>query len=289
MSETGAQLGINLDANKLFYAVSTPDTQGVLSRIGSVDFSFDLIDSLTYRDPERLSGISNTVQKIIREHGVKQVHFLTPPGFECWSILPRSVFDIEDERRAHLNVLTQGTRFERAAAKWHELSNRDFRLLSLSREEQREALHSMADKSCKTRLFSEFEVSKAWLNHIGTNGSYLVISACSRVVTVTSFLLGKLRAATFIKLEDIHDLPYLWLQYASHLPWMKGFHDNIWLYGSQSDRIMESLKPYIDPGSEIAAIDRLETMNMNCSENTFSFSLERAFASIILAGTPCES
>lgn len=283
MPEPDAQLGVNFDANKLFYAVSRPAEPGITYRVGFVDFSFDLIKSISERDPDTFPGLCETLEKLVRDHEFPNVRIMLPPFFECWSIVPKSVFDEDEERRAHLNILMQGTSLDNTQTRWHQLSNRDFKLVSVRRKEHLDSFTSMLNGFPSDNLFSDFEVGNAWMQHSGFRGSFMTISSYNGMLSVSSFLLGKLRAATYFTYDDISDIPYLWLQYASHLPWMTGLHENVMVFGDHSSKIVETLKAYWDDSSEILVMNSLHKMNLESEEESFSFPLERAFPAILLS------
>lgn len=278
-----ARLGVIIDANKLFYAVSLPGKPGAVNRIGSIDFSFDLSDSIAIQDPDTYPGISETLNKLIHEYEISDVRMVFPPFFECWSILPKSVYDEEKERFMHMNILMQGTDIRDTRPYWHALSNRDYKMLAIRRNEHIDSFVSLMNDLPNGNLYSDFEIGLCWMKYTQFRGSFLSVSANNGILSISSFLLGKLRAATYIKFDDINDLPYLWLQYASHLPWMQGLHEYIMVYGNHSGQIVENLKTYWDDSSDIRIMNTLKKMTLTCDEETFSFPLERAFPAALLS------
>ncbi len=285
-----ARLGVITDANKLFYAVSLPGETGAVKRIGSIDFSFDLTDSIASRDPDTFPGICDTLKKLIHEYEIVDVRMVIPPFFECWSIIPKSVYDDEEERSVHMNILMQGTDIRETQPLWHPLSNRDFKLLVIRRNEHIDSFVSLMNDLPEGKLYSDFEIGLCWMNHSQFHGSFLTVSSYNGILSISSFLLGKLRAATYIKYDDINDLPYFWLQYASHLPWMQGIHDHIMVYGDHTGRIIENLKDYWDESTDIMIMNTLEKMKLAADEDSFSFPLERAFPAVMLSvSDPCVS
>lgn len=283
MPDADARIGINFDANKLFYAASNPDDPGVVTRIGAIDFSFDLIPSISHRDPDTFPGLCDTIKKLIQEHDASDVRMVFPPFFECWSIVPKSVFDEEEEREVHLNILMQGTDVEKTEPLWHPLSNRDFKLLAIRRKEHLDSFSALMNDIPETSLYSDFEIGSCWMKNSAFRGSFLSISSNNGVLSVSSYLLGKLRAATYIKYDDINDLPYLWLQYASHLPWINGLHEHIMVFGNHSGKIIETLEAYWDDSSEVMVMNTLNKMNLTSGDESYSFPLERAFPAAILS------
>ncbi len=283
MPEPDARLGINFDANKLFYAVSRPSLPGVLSRVGFVDFAFDLVQSISTQDTDTFPGVCDTVAGLVRDYEVSDIRLVLPPSFECWSIIPKSVHDENEEREAHLNILMQGTDPDNTKRIWHSLSNRDFKLVSIRRHEHIETISSLMGNVPSGTIYSDFEIGNHWMEHSQYRGSFLSISSYNGVISVSSYLLGTLRAATYFTYDDIRDLPYFWLQYASHLPWIEGLHEYVIVFGDHSGKIVETLKAFWDDSSEIMVMNSFEKAKMQSGEESFSFSLERAFPAMLLS------
>ena len=283
MPEPDARLGVTFDANKLFYAVSPSARPAVVERIGQIHFSHDLVESIVYRDPDTFPGLCDTINKIAVEEDVSEIKMVFPPILECWTIVPKIVYDQEDERETHLGIIMQGMNPSRIKPEWHSLSNRDFKMLSLRRKDHLDSFSFMLNGPVNGRLCSDFQIGELWMERNKSLGSFLCVSSYEGLLSISSFLLGKLRAATYISYDDISDIPYLWLQYSSHLLWMLGMHEQVLVFGHQSGEIVENLHPYWDEASEIIIMDSPEKMNVKSEEKTFSFPLERAFSATLLS------
>jgi len=283
MPEPDAHLGVTFDTNKLFYAVSAPARSSFIERVGQIDFSFDLVDSIARRDPDTFPRICDILSKLIRDEDVSGVRIVIPPILECWSIVPKTVYDQDDEREAHLDILMRGVDIRQMAPEWHQLSNRDFKLLSVRHKANLETFSFLMNGPVNGNLCSDFQIGEKWMQVSRYHGSFMTVSSYNGILSISSYILGKLRAATYISYEDVADLSYLWLQYSSHLPWMLGMHEQILVFGDQSGRIIENLQPYWDDSSEVIVMDSLEKMQLNSEEETYSFPLERAFPAILLS------
>ncbi len=283
MPEPDAHLGVTFDTNKLFYAVSTPVRPSFIERIGQIDFSFDLVESISNRDTDTFPGICDTLAKLIRDEDISDVRIMIPPRLECWSIVPKSVYDQDDEREAHLGILMQGMDAGRTAPEWHQISNRDFKLVSVRRMANLETFSFLVNGPVNGNIWSDFQIGDKWMEVSRYHGSFMTVSSYNGVLSISSYMLGKLRAATYITYEDVSDLPYMWLQYASHLHWMLGMHEQILVFGDQSGNIVETLQTYWDHSSEVIVMDSIEKMKLSSEEETFSFPLERAFPAILLS------
>ncbi len=283
MPEPDARLGVAFDANKLLYAVSASARPAFLERIGQIEFPFDLVESLSKRDPDTFPGLCDTIGNLIRDEDVAEVRLAYPPQLECWSILPKSVYDQQDEREAHLGILMDGIPLRRISTLWHTISNRDFKLLCVRKKQHLESFSFLVNGPVNGNLQSDFQIGERWMQKSHYHGSFLTVYSTANVLSISSFLLGKLRAATYISFEEISDLSYLWLQQASHLQWMSGMHEQILVYGSMAVEVVKELQPYWDNASETIVMDTLDKIGLGSQEKTFSFSLESAFPAALLS------
>jgi hypothetical protein len=283
MPEPDARLGVTFDDNKLYYAVSASARPSFIERIGQIDFSFDPIDSLSRRDPDTFPALCETLTRLIKEEDTTRTCILYPSQLECWSIVPKSVHDQQDEREAHLAILMQGTDLRRISPEWYMISNRDFKLLSVRRKQHLESFSFLVNGPVSGKLFSEFQIGEKWMEKSHFHGSFLTVSSTKGVLSIASFLLGKLRAATFLTYDDVADLPYLWLQQSSHLQWMSGMHEQILVFGRDAGRIVDEMQSYWDDASDLVVMDSLEKMGFSSDEETFGFPLERAFPATLLS------
>jgi hypothetical protein len=68
-----------------------------------------------------------------------------------------------------------------------------------------------------------------------------------------------------------------------HLKWLRGLHEEILIYGQDTQIFVNLLRPYLDPASAIVRMDNLANMKVDADEKTYGFSLEEAFPAIILS------
>ena len=113
------------------------------------------------------------------------------------------------------------------------------------------------------------------------NGTY--IGNFKNVVTITSFLLGKFRAATYIQFDQHSDIPYHWLQQATHSKWLKGLYENIYLFGHHTHETEQALQSFWDTSAEISHLNSLRNIGVFADEETYGFDLAAAFPAIILS------
>lgn len=284
MTTSNPSLGLCFFDNQLFYAVNQPEEKGVLARIGSVDFNFDVTGAILHGDEEHFPGIKNTVHRLKEQYGINHIRVLSFPSQECWTTLPKVVYDEPDEREDHINILMQGVERNRIEPTWYGLSSQEFKFLLLRDRERLKGLQKLASNASTTDLISDFEIGERWIHHSDANGSFITVGCFHDSISVSSFILGALRGATYLRFDEPEDLPYLWLQSANQLSWMEGLHEKIYVYGINAYRIIEILQPFWDDeAANIIKMDSLEKMQADANETTYGFNLECAFPAIMLA------
>jgi len=283
MSHPHTNLGLCYSANQLYYAVNDPSTSGRLAHIGSVDFNFNVSRAIVTRDTRLFAGIQKVISNIQDEYNPAHVRILSPPLFECWTTFPKLVYDKADEREAHLGILMKGIDRKDIEPIWYSISNQDYKFLVVRNQQVMQGFEKLTSSIGSAEYVSDFELGQRWISHADVRGSFLTISCYDHLICVASFLLGKLRAATYIKFEDIEDLPYLWLQNAHYLSWMKGLHEQIYVYGLHAGSVIDLLGPYWDQDAEINKMDALDNIQVEADDATYGFNLEHALPAILLA------
>lgn len=282
MNQSNPSLGLCFFNNQLFYAVNDVGNPRKLARIGSVDFNFDLAEAILTGDEEHFPGIQKTVGRLKEEYSIAHIRILSFPYKECWTILPKLVYDNAEEREAHISILMNGIDRRHIHPTWYTLSNQDYKFLLLRNEEALGGLEKLASNASSADLYSEFEIGDRWTRHTNAGGSFMTICCFNNCLSVSSYILGKLRGATYINFDEPEDLPYLWLQHTQELGWMKGLHEEIHVYGSQAYQIINILKPFWDEAGTVLKMDSLEKMSVEADEDTYSFNLECAYPAIML-------
>lgn len=284
MTTPNPSLGLCFFDNQLFYAVNEPEQQARLVRIGSVDFNFDVTDAILRGDEEYFPGIQQTIERLKQKYGIRHIRIISFPTQECWTTFPKVVYDKPDEREDHINILMQGVDRSQIEPTWYNVSNNQYKFLLLRNRDKLDGLSKLVSSASTTDLISDFEIGSRWSSHSGVKGSFLTIGCFPNCIAVSSFVLGTLRAATYLPFEEPEDLPYLWLQSARQLSWMEGLHEQIYVYGMNAYRVIEILQPFWDDEeSEIIKMDTLEKMQVEAEEKSYGFNLECAFPAIMLA------
>lgn len=283
MDQFSPNLGLCFFENQLFYAVNDIHDSRKLARIGSVDFNFDVSYAILSGDREHFPGIRKTITNLKEQYNINHIRVLSFPSRECWTTLPKLVYDNADEREAHINIIMKGVDRKQLHPTWHTLSNQDYKFLLLRNGEALQGLEKLTPNASTTDLVSEFEVGDRWIRHSKPGGSFMTVCCFANCISVSSYILGKLRGATYITFDDPEDLPYLWLQQMQALGWMKGLHEEIQVYGSRAYRIIDILKPFWDEAGTVNKMDTLEKIKVEAEEETYGFNLELAYPAIMLS------
>jgi hypothetical protein len=286
MSGTTHNLGVCYSANQLYYAVNAPEQPGHIQHIGSVDFNFDVSRAIQTQDSDHFSGIQTFLGNLYEQYEIDQLRILTPPYAECWTSFPKLVYDKSDEREAHLSILMKGMHREDQEPTWFPLSNQDFKFLLVRNKRVMNGFEQLASQVSGADYVSDFELGSQWTQRTGQKGSFLTVSCYRHTLAIASYVLGKLRGATYINFDDAEDLPYLWLQYADNLKWMGGIHDQIYVYGLDAYRIINILTPFWDDAAQVHKMNTLEQMKVSAQEQTYGFPLESAWPAIQLSLNP---
>ncbi len=283
MVSDGSCLGVCYAGNQLFYSVNNPEQEGHLAHIGSVEYNFDIESSIITGSEPGFPTIQSTLREIKQEINCSTVKILSPALHECWSVVPRSVYDDASEREAHVQLFMNGYDRSEIQITWFSLSNDDSRLLLIRKDSSMQGFKHLVGGFASSEFVSEFEIGLEWKNHQGDNDSYMMIGCHQNYISLSSFILGKLRGGTYIQFDTVNDLPYLWNLYASSISWMTGIHDDICLFGENCEKVAGILKPFLEDSDALKVMDSLHSMDVNAREKTYGFDLERAFPAILMS------
>ena len=283
MTTDAANLGVCFYNDRLYYAINDPAAENRLERIGALSFNFELHSVISEPESSHYDNVKSAFDELISDYAIGSARILTDALSECWSILPKMVYDNSDEREDHIGVLMQGIERENIEVTWHRLSNADYRLLSLRRRNVVEAYQQLSSEIPTTECVSDFELGDKWEGLHKKGGSYLLIGCLNNGISITSYLLGKLRASTYITYDDVYDLPYHWLQRSAHLSWLKGIHEDVYVFGHQAYFVVEALQGFWDKSSRLQEIKDLKVIGVEADEETYGFELGCAFPAIVMA------
>lgn len=279
----GSCLGVCYTDNHLFYSVNTPGQDNHLARIGSIDFSFDIEETIITGNPSGFPALKNSIGELKHDFQCNTAKVLAPATEECWTIVPRSVYEDASEREAHIHLLMQDSNRENIQTIWHSVSNSDYRLLLLRDSQNLRGFNYLFESFGTVDIVPDFEIAMDWQLHRENNESFLMIHCQKNFISITSFILGKLRGCTNIEYDNFSDLPYLWNLYEGNLSWMNGIHDRSYIYGYFSSQVREMLQPYLYHHGDIVTMNSLQEMNVDAEEKTYGFRLESAFPAILMS------
>lgn len=276
-------LGLCFSSRQLYYSISDSSTPNRVQHIGCFDFSFNVAKAIRTQDSETFPGVYDLVGRLKKEYQVKRLQLLTVSDHECWTSLPKLVYDDPQEREAHLAIIMKGIQRSQWEVNWFDLSNRDFKLASIRNAVIMDGFIRLAEHVHEANYVSSFELGDFWTRHRGEKGSFMMIHAIPGLLSISSYILGKLRGATYIQFDDPEDLPYLWMYYATHVKWLSGLYDHVYLFGTETESVERILRDVIDSSSPIQRLDSLPRIGVLAEEETYGFSLEAAFPAILLS------
>lgn len=283
MSSDGSCLGVSYADNQLYFSVNAPGRRAHLKHIGCIDFNFDVQQAIITGDEVGFPALKTSLEKLKETHNCSSVKILSPATEECWTIVPRSVYEDPSEREAHISLLMHGTDRSNVETTWIPVSNVDYKLLLLRNQESMQGFNHLLGAFADSEYVAEFEIGADWQSHSKANGSFMKVFCQKNYISAASFILGKLRGCTFIRYDNRSDLPYLWKLYAGKLPWMNGLHDKIYVYGQHSRPVIEVLESYWNDSGEIELMNSLKLMGVQADENTYGFKLESAYPAIMMS------
>lgn len=283
MAVDGSCLGVSYTDNHLYYSVNDPDNENYLKHIGSIDFNFDVKHAIITGDERAFPALKTSLENLKEKYNCSSVKILSPSTEECWTIVPRSVYEDSAEREAHISLLMHGINRSNIETTWIPVSNADYKLLLLRNRETMQGFNYLLGKFTDSEYVAEFEIGADWQTHSGVNGSFLQVYCQKNYLSVASFILGKLRGCTYIGYEDTADLPYMWSLYADKLSWMNGFHDTIYVYGQNSHSVIQALRSFWDDTGAIEIMNNLQVMSVDAEEKTYGFKLESAYPAIMMS------
>jgi hypothetical protein len=276
-------LGLCFSGKALYFALKPVTAHKQLRYIGKVDFSFSLYEAFAQTDIDLCSYIQTIVQRLVDKHQIQTLRVVSFPQFECWTSLPKLAYDDPDEREAHLSLLSFGVERNKIETTWYELSNRDSRLLAIRDRRRVQMLNICTKAARQVDYCTDFEIGQSWMKHSGASGSFMSVGCYNHAICVSSFVLGKLRGSTCLRFEHLADLHFAWKQSEEHLRWMKGYHEEVMLYGTRVDEVLRYISPILDSNTTILRMQSLSDIGVEARENTYSFSLEKAFPAIMMA------
>ncbi len=283
MKSVGPCLGICYSDNHLYYSVSDPLQPARLTRIGSIDFGFDVTSAICSDESEGFPVVKKSIEDIKIQFSCSSVKILTPAVEECWTVVPRSVYDDPSEREAHIQLLMRGSERSEVQAVWHSVSNADCKLLLLRDNTAIKGINTLLNAFGNSELVAEFEIGMDWQTHAVNKGSFLMVHCQKNYLSVSSFILGKLRGCTFIEYEYLNDLPYLWNMVSQNLSWMSGMHDDTYAFGEYSGPVTELLSSYWHDHGSLHILNTLEAINVDAPEKTYGFRLESGFPAVLMS------
>ena len=225
MEKKISNLGVCFFSGRMLYSVAEKGAKNIVQQLGSYEFSFDISEALNKPTSDAGIQLKAIFTDLEKEFHLESIRLLTEPTQECWTALPKVVYDDSIEREQHIAILMKGVPRENIEVTWHAVSKTLFKFLCLRRAQLIKNYQSFSDQVAINECCSDFEIGGMWSIHHRPGGSFLLIGCHAQSISISSYILGSFRAATYIRFDDPQDISYLWLQHAEHSPWMRGLHE----------------------------------------------------------------
>jgi len=283
MAEPDACIGICFTEHQLLYAINKPDEPNALVHIGCVDFNFDIRTAVSCDHIENIAGIEKTILDIKSQYQCNTIRMLLPAVNECWTLVPRSVYEEPEEREPCLDVLMNGTPRKNLHSTWFRLANQDYKFLLIRRNNIIKRYSKLISEFANTEYLSEFELGAEWQLLTNVNGSFMTVHCQHDYIAIASYLFGKLRGSTYLTYDSISDIPFLWKYHSRHISWLDGIHDQVYVYGSKAPELLDIQSTIWYDADDILLMNSLSKMKVSAEEKTYSFDLGKAFPAVMLS------
>lgn len=275
-------IGLCFSSRQLYYSIKKQEENQV-SYIGSYDFNFNVSKAIRTQHPDTYPAIIALINRLKQKYQFGKMNISTIPDHECWSVVPRQVFKDSSEREAYLSILMKGVDRSELSVNWFDLSNRDFKMAVIRNTNTMKGFLELSKMVSDAEFYSSLEIGAHWLDLKKEKGSIMMIHCYPGLVAVSSYLLGKLRGATYIQFDDVDDLGYLWRYYENTLKWMSGLYEHVYFFGNETESIKKTISSQIDASAQISQFETLEQIGVDAPEKTYGFSLNAAFPAILLS------
>lgn len=283
MAESDACIGICFTEHQLLYAVNKPEENNTLVYIGCVNFNFDIRTSINADHIENIAGIEKILSDLKVKHQCNTVRILLPALNECWTMLPRSVYEDPEEREPYIDVFMNGAPRKNLQTTWFSLANQDYKFLLIRHDNIMKRYANLVKGFSVSEYLSEFEVGAEWQLLTNINGSFMTVHCQQNYIAVASYLFGKLRGSTYFLYDSFSDIPFLWKYYSRYISWMDGIHDQVYVYGGKAQDLMEIQLSVWYETDETLLMNTLTKMKVQAEEKTYSFDLGKAFPAVMLS------
>lgn len=281
--EQGIDLGICFNGSFLYFALSDPANPTGLQHIGSAELPTDAAQSIRKQDEVFFQTADALIKSLKKRFEPKSVRILTAPSNECWTRIPSFVYKDREELHAYLQTLMPEVERSNIELSTYSTSKPDSLALCIRHAEVVKRYQKLTAISRTHSTVADFQLGQMWNSFTGINGSYMFIGSYEGILTISSYLLGKLRAFTYFSYKEPRNLPYFWQKAASHLKWIDGYHEQIYLYGQRTNMVVEQIGSYWDKNADIISLNDLSSIGVRANEETYGFDLSQAFPAILMA------
>ena len=121
-----SNLGVCFFSGRMLYSVAEKGSNDTVQQLGSYEFSFDIAEALNEPASEAGKQLKAVFSDLEKEFRLESIRLLTEPAQECWTALPKVVYDDSVEREQHIAILMKGVPREDIEVTWHAVSKTRF-------------------------------------------------------------------------------------------------------------------------------------------------------------------
>ena len=124
-----SNLGVCFFSGRMLYSVAEKGSKNTVQQLGSYEFSFDISEALNEPASEAGKQLKAVFSDLEKEFRLESIRLLTEPAQECWTALPKVVYDDSDRENSILLYLMKGVPREDIEVTWHAVSKTRFKFL----------------------------------------------------------------------------------------------------------------------------------------------------------------
>src|SRR5690625_7157048 len=117
---------------------------------------------------------------------------LYPAEHECWTVVPRAVYEDSSERETHIGILMHGSERSNIEISWHQVANTDNKLLLLRDTTVTLGLSVLSNALGNMQFSTDFEIAKEWQGNTKNKSCFLMVHCQSPKLRINEFIMATL-------------------------------------------------------------------------------------------------
>src|SRR5690625_8005543 len=109
---------------------------------------------------------------------------LYPAEHECWTVVPRAVYEDSSERETHIVILMHDSDRSNIEISWHQLANTDNKLLLLRDTTVTPGQSALSNELVNIQFPSYFVIAHEWHVHFKNKFTFFMVHFQYHIITV---------------------------------------------------------------------------------------------------------